>query len=154
MMMNKAFLDKVRKKRNEMTPYDPQVVFKSKNIEHRPNNLTSDPFGIKLVSRDKLLQTQGNSKTRANKTIDDSIGRAIAILSKPIAPEDQPIDSFLDGDIYTNPKFKKDKLKAEKLLKLRYENGNDMKDKDNGPLVSRSLMGDIKSLESWKQKLL
>jgi hypothetical protein len=39
----------------------------------------------------------------------------------PVAMEDLPLEEHLYQDAYTNPKFKADFQKAEKLLKPRYE---------------------------------
>ena len=80
-------------------PYAPGG-FKSKL---RSKYQVKKAFGMKLLSRDKLTQKNENS----SKIMDDkSVAGAIRKVTSPIPVEDQKIESFLDSDVFTDPKCK------------------------------------------------
>lgn len=59
---------------------------------------------------------------------EETLEGAIKKATSQIPVEEQSIADFLNRDVFTDPKFKQNKLRAEKLLSPRFE---EVKERDN-----------------------
>lgn len=104
----------------------------------------------------KLIQLPGNSRVRHSsrniqnfltaKTTTKNVDNLLANLcqNKPIAEDNKY--NFLQQNIYTSPKFRIDRQKAESIMQIRYEAPG------KKHLLSRGLLGPGSLLNEEKQK--
>lgn len=66
---------------------------------------------------------------------------ALHTLSQKIPLEDQSINDYLSKDVFTDPKFQKNRKKADIMLHMRYyEDAGKSKHRKN--IIARSVVGD------------